>query len=296
MDGHLLRHLDVGRHQQRRPDDGVELEDVLADQVDRRRPELLGEVLPRAGVGQRRVVVEERVDPDVDHLRLVPRHRHSPLQARAGERDVAQAALDERERLVVAVLRRDEAGPLGVELLERLLEGGHPEEPVVLLLSLEHDLVDRAAIAVLDLGVGLEVGAAGAVPALVGAGVDVAVVVDPLHHLGDLRHVLRIRRADEEVVGGVEPGGELLEADRVPVAELARRDPEPLGLLRDGLAVLVRAGEEEDVLATLAHVPREHVGGDGRVGVPEMGLAVHVVDRRGHVVRHPPSMLPAGRR
>ena len=49
VDGHLLRHLDVGRHQQRRPDDRVELEDVLADQVDRRRPELVGEVLALRG-------------------------------------------------------------------------------------------------------------------------------------------------------------------------------------------------------------------------------------------------------
>ena len=34
-------------------------------------------------VAQGRVVVEQRVDPDVDHLRLVPRHRHAPLQPRA---------------------------------------------------------------------------------------------------------------------------------------------------------------------------------------------------------------------
>ena len=133
------------------------------------RPELVGEVLALAGVAQRRVVVEERVDPDVDDLRLVPRHRHAPLEPGARQRHVAQAALDERERLVVAVPRRDESGPLGVQPLERLLEGGQPEEPVVLLLDLELDLVDRAAVAVLELGLGLEVGAAGAVPALVGA-------------------------------------------------------------------------------------------------------------------------------
>ena len=74
-------------------------------------------------------------------------------------------------------------------------------------------------------------------------------------------------------------GGELLEADRVAVAQLARRDAELLGRLGDRLAVLVGAREEEDVLAALAHVPREHVGGDRRVRVAEMRLAVDVVDR-----------------
>ena len=292
----LLRHLDARRHQQRGPDDGVELEDVLADQVDVGGPELLRQVLAGSRVGECRVVVEQGVDPDVDHLRLVPRHRDAPLQPGAAEREVAQAPLDEGERLVVAVLRRHEVGPLRVEALERLLEGGQPEEPVVLLLDLQLDLVDWAAVAVLELGLGLEVRATRAVPALVVPGVDVAVVVDPLDHLGDLLHVLGIGRPDEEVIGHVQRRRELLEADRVLVAKLARGDAELLRSLGHRLAVLVRPGEEEDVLAALAHVAREHIGRDRRVGVPEMRLAVHVVDGRRDVVRHRPSMLPAGGR
>jgi hypothetical protein len=49
--------------------------------------------------------------------------------------------------------------------------------------------------------------------------------------------------------------------------------------------VLVGAGEEEDVLSTLAMVPREDVGGDRRVRVAEMGLGIDVVDGRGDVER-----------
>ena len=94
----------------------------------------------------------------------------------------------------------------------------------------------------IELGVGLEVGAARAVPALVGARVDVAVVVDPLHDLGDHRHVLRVGRADEEVVGGVERvAASSLKRDGVAVGELARRDARALGRLGDRLAVLVGA-------------------------------------------------------
>ena len=78
----------------------------------------------------------------------------------------------------------------------------------------------------------------------------------------------------------------------VAVGELARGDALALGHLRDRLAVLVRAGEEEHVLAALAHVAGQHVGGDRRVRVAEVGLRVHVVDRRGdvgqpHSVRSP---------
>ena len=88
-------------------------------------------------------------------------------------------------------------------------------------------------------------------------------------------------------------GRQVLEAHRVAVAQLARRDALALGRLRDRLAVLVGAREEEHVLAALAHVTREHVGRDRRVRVPEMGLGVHVVDRRGDVVGHERSMLLA---
>src|SRR5450759_5451340 len=56
--------------------------------------------------------------------------------------------------------------------------------------------------------------------------------------------------------------------------------------LRNLVAVLVNAGEEEDVVALLAVVARQDVGDDGRVGVPQVGLAVHVVDGRGDVVVH----------
>lgn len=58
------------------------------------------------------------------------------------------------------------------------------------------------------------------------------------------------------------------------------------GRLGDGLAVLVGAGQEEDVFAALAVVARQHVGRDRRVCVAEMGLRVHVVDRRCDVVGH----------
>ena len=66
--------------------------------------------------------------------------------------------------------------------------------------------------------------------------------------------------ADEEVVGRVDVRHQVAEPLGVAVDQLLRRDALALGRLRDRLAVLVGAGEEEDVLAALAHVAGEHVG------------------------------------
>src|SRR6185295_19911307 len=99
----------------------------------------------------------------------------APGELGAGQRDVLQALVDERAGLVVAGARGDEVGAAVEQVLERLLELGKAEEPVLLVLPLERDAVDRAGVVGPDLGTRLEVGAAGAVPALVQALVDVAV-------------------------------------------------------------------------------------------------------------------------
>ena len=128
------------------------------------RPELRRQVLAGIGEGQRRVVVQQRVEPDVEDVAGVPRDLDAPGQLGAAEADVVQAARDERVRLVVPRARADELGLVRVQLLELLLEGGELEEPVLLLLMLERDLVDRARLVRADLVLGLEVRAARAVP------------------------------------------------------------------------------------------------------------------------------------
>ena len=98
--------------------------------------------------------------------------------------------------------------------------------------------------------------------------------------------VARVGGADEVVVGDVDARHQRLEALGVAVGELLRRDALALGRLRHRLAVLVGAGEEEDLLAALAHVAGEDVGADRRVRVPEVRRGVDVEDRRGDVVGH----------
>ena len=125
-----------------------------------------------ARVGERAQVVDERVGPDVGDLVRIPRDRDAPRLARAADREVLQAALDEAPRLVGAELRQDEVGPLVVEREQPVLVGGEPEEPVLLLDPLGLDAV-LGALAVDELGLGLERLAPDAVEARVDVLVDV---------------------------------------------------------------------------------------------------------------------------
>jgi hypothetical protein len=64
--------------------------------------------------------------------------------------------------------------------------------------------------------------------------------------------------------------------------------------LGDLVAVLVGAGQKEDVVAEPAVVAREDVGRDGGVGVPEVRVGIDVVDRRGDRVAAHAFVSPGG--
>ena len=66
MSEDLLRNGHTGAHQHRGPDDGVKASDVLADDMEVRRPPLREElvVLAETHGGN---VIDECIEPDVDH-------------------------------------------------------------------------------------------------------------------------------------------------------------------------------------------------------------------------------------
>ena len=88
--------------------------------------------------------------------------------------------------------------------------------------------------------------------------------------------------ADVEVVRDGERLVELLEHASVLVTYVdglaGRRHG--LGRALDLLAVLVTAREEEDAAPLHAVVARDHIGGDGLVGVAHVRRAIRVVDGR----------------
>ena len=128
------------------------------------------------GVPERRDVVRERVEPDVDHLRRIARHRDAPAAgalAGAGHADVVEPAAQHGEHLVAAGLGLDAQRAGRDRGLERLAVAREAEEPVAL-----DDVLQRRGVlgaAAVDQLVGAEERlAAGAVAALVVALVEVA--------------------------------------------------------------------------------------------------------------------------
>ena len=296
---HVLGHRQAGGHEHRGPDHAVEADDVLAHNVLLSRPEaceaLGGLGVAVAGGGD---VVDEGVEPHIGHVVGVEGQRDAPVERGARDGEVLEAALDEAHDLVAADLRLDEVGVGGIEVEQRLLELGELEEPALLLDALEGALAVRAqrdgglvVVAVL-VGVGVahvglgEVGLLGhAVPALVGALVDVALLLEVLPEVLHRLDVALLGGADEVVVGDLERAPKLLEGRGLGVAPLLGRHVVGSSGVGDLLAVLVDAGEEQRVVAVHATETRLDVGHDGGVGRAQVRGGVHIVDGRGDEVR-----------
>ena len=157
-----------GGHQERRPEDGVEAHDLLADQVQVGGPQVLA--LHRAHVG------DQRVEPDVEDVRCLRPARGMPhLMVVRRDGEIVQALpCTKRDHFVAARLGLDEIGLRLVELEQPVLEGRELEEVVLLGDGLGGAAAVGAGIA--GLGVVDVEFVEDAVLAGVGALVDVAVL------------------------------------------------------------------------------------------------------------------------
>src|SRR5690606_21483239 len=192
-----------------RPDDGVESGDVFTDQLGGGPATV--ELLLVHAVADGGDVVEQRLEPDVDDVLVIPRNLDAPVEAGAADGEVTQALLDELDDFVAHAFRLHEVGVRLVQVEQRLLEAAHAEEVVGLLEHFDGLGVDRAHLLALELPgsrnkvAGLLVFfAADAVVALELALVDEAIVVELLQEQLHAGLVALVGGSDEVVVGDVD--------------------------------------------------------------------------------------------
>ena len=175
---------------------------------------------------------------------------------------------------------------MGLDIVdEPVLILAHAEEVALLARRLGGAAAVRAEVALLELRGRPEGLAFGAVLALVGTLVDVALLVELLEDLLHGLDVALVGGADEVVVLDVHQLPQILGGGDDLIDKFLGRLASLRGLALDLLAMLVRAGEEVGVVAELLFEARHRVGGHGGVGVADVHVAAGVVDGRGDVER-----------
>ena len=277
----------IHAHQHGGPDNAVEADDLLAHDVVVGGPILVVVVIPVVVEAEGGAVVEQRVHPHIDHVAGVEVHGDAPLEAGAGDAQILQAGLDE----VVHHLVHAGAGLEEIGVLQQMPDTVGvlaQAEEVRLLLGVLDLAAAVGALAVHQLALRPEGFAGGAVFALIGALVDVTLVV---HGLEDLLHggaVVVVGGADEAVVGDVHQLPQIEDAALAlhdVIHELLGRHARLLRLRLDLLAVLVGAGEEHHVEALQTLIAGDGVRRHGAVAVTDVQLVGGVVDGRGDIKR-----------
>ena len=251
-------------------------------EIRRPQPLIAGLRKPRGGQ-----VIDQRVEPYINGLVWIAGKGNAPRQPLARDRHVLQPVLEQAHHFVAPDLWLDAQRPVrrGDQLQQSLPVGTEPEEVVALFGGdeLQRRMLD--AMPVRDLRRLLELLASGAIQSLIVGDVQVVgtLLSNALQQRDDAAHVPRLGRADPVVVTALEPAPVVGERPRHAVDPVARRDVGARRRLNDRLAVLVHPHEKMHVVAAQPVIARDTVRADLLQGVPEVGIAIGVIDGGGEV-------------
>lgn len=168
-------------------------------------------------------------------------------------------------------------------LHEFVLVFAHFEEIGFLMLAYKRTTA-VGADAALRLRIREERFAGDAVPAFIGAFVDVALIVEALENFLHGFYVIIVRCADEVVVAASEHIPNFFDFTGDAVHVFLRRNAGFFRQRLDLLAVFVGPGAEKDVVALCALITGDRVGEHDLIGVADVRLARRIGDRRGDII------------
>ena len=90
----VLRERLLDRHEHGRPDDAVEPDDLLAYEMNVGRPVFVIQ-FRIVRVAESGDIVRQGVEPDVDHVLFVDRHRYAPVETRPRYAEIVEPLPDE---------------------------------------------------------------------------------------------------------------------------------------------------------------------------------------------------------
>ena len=242
------------------------------------RPEAL---VARGREPRRGQVIDQCVEPDVDRLLGIAGEGDAPRQALPRNGHILQAVLEQPHDFVSANRGLDAEFLLRDQLQQALAIGAEPEEviPFLGMDQLERGMLDAVTIG--DLRRLLELLTAGAVQALVVRDIQVIgmALLDTLEQGHHAAYVAGLGGPDPVIVAALEPAPVVGERRGHAIDPFAWRDAGACGRLDNRLTVLVHPHQVMDLIAPQPMIPGDAVGADFLQRVPQVRIAVGVIDR-----------------
>ena len=264
----LFRKRKLQGHEHCRPNDGVEPNNFLPDEMHVRRPIMV--VFHRIiRITESGDIVGKRIQPHVNYMLFVDGNGNAPVEGGPGNTQIFQPLPREAEHFVPTAFRLEKFRVVFKEVDQLVLIFGKAEE-IRLLLGFLNGSAAVRAFAFLRLSFGPKRLAGRAVPAFVFTFVNVTLLIHFHEEFLDPLHVALFRGPDEIVVGYLHGLPQLLDAVHYFVHVFLRRAAVFLRYFLYFLPMLVGACQEHDVIAGQTLEARHGICHNGAIGVPDM--------------------------
>ena len=228
-------------------------------------------------------VVCKCVEPYVDDVLFIDRHRDAPVEGGSGDAKVFQSLFHECDHLISSAVRLEEFRVFLEHFQQSVLIFGKAEE-VSFFLGFLHRSAAVRAFAVHQLAFSPEGFTRRAVHAFVFTFVDIALFVklheDLLHPL----HVARFCSSNEIVIGDLHGLPQVFDTGNDLINVFLRRYAFFLRDILDLLSVFVSSREKSHVVACQALETCHGVCHNGAVRVSDMEIGTRVIDRGRDVI------------
>ncbi len=205
MPEYLLRKRKIQRHQEDRPIDRMETDDILSDQMKIRGP-ILPELLracPVTVVSNSGNIVTQRVQPYINHMPRIEIHRNSPSEGGSGHTQILKPRKQEIIHHLIFPRYRLNKFRMCVDMLDKTIRVfAHLEEICLFLRRLYFTPAVRT-FTVYKLRLRKERLAGGTIHSLIIPFVNISLLIHLLEYLLNLLLMILIRCTDEFIVGSI---------------------------------------------------------------------------------------------
>ncbi len=261
----------------------MEAYDFLADNVYICGPVFLIEAVVIAAPAHSGDIVGKRVNPDINDMPGVKFHGNAPFEGGAGNRKVFQTGLQEVANHFILSGVWLQKFWIFLHIFNDAVAVFGKAEEVTFFFQKLHIAPTVGAFAVYKL-VFCEEGFTGrAVPAFIGAFVNVALVIKHFENFLYAFYMVIVRGTNESVIGDMEGFPKLLDAHNDFVGIFLGGHALARGNTLNFLAVFVRACQEHNVITAQTFVARHGVCRNGAVGMADVQLIAGVIDRCGDI-------------
>ena len=287
-----LRRVKLSCHQEGRPVNGVKAQDILAHHMHISWPETLILLGIHIRIAERGDVIGQGIEPDIHDMAFMGaitgiRHRHAPIEGGPGDRQILEAALDEAQHLIAPGGRADEIRVSLVKCQQAFLPGRQTEEiagflnPLTFRAGRGDLLAIRAVGQLIFLIIGL---VTHGIPTGIGTEINIPFLYQlapqgltglPMPFFGC---------ADEVVIGVIQQFGEVAEVLADLIGKALRVDTCLFSRFLYLLAMFISAGQEHHVITIEPLEPGEHIAGKRGIGMADMWLVIHIIDRGRDVI------------